>query len=345
MLSAIGSFASSLLGARISSQNAQKVNEQNERNLERQNAFNLAMWKRQNEYNLPKNQVERLKDAGINPALALSNISTGMAESMPSVAPQGAVGHNAGDIVANSFGGAIDAYVQGQQAKNLRAQEALTKAEVAKTLSENKHIDSRAKAEVDKAVSETAKNLAQTDTEKFNLSYLKSASPDMLRSLQEDINYKIAQTDVARTVQSLNLDVLKSVRPLERQKLQAEIGNIIQNTHYLVLNGRVAVEQANSLIQSVAESKIRAMGIDINNKQVQAMFAPTLRNLNAQTQMYGSQARNTDKRTDYMGQENARGWISTVGGFARDIGIAVGSVGDVAKSAFAKPLSPIGFRQ
>lgn len=38
-----------------------------------QNAYNTQMWERTNEYNTPVNQVKRLKDAGINPALSESS--------------------------------------------------------------------------------------------------------------------------------------------------------------------------------------------------------------------------------------------------------------------------------
>lgn len=47
------------------------------------NNFNLAMWNRQNEYNTPQMQMQRLKDAGLNPALMYSQGNTGNAQSSP----------------------------------------------------------------------------------------------------------------------------------------------------------------------------------------------------------------------------------------------------------------------
>lgn len=38
--------------------------------------WNLEQWHRENEYNLPKNQLQRLLDAGINPNSAFNNLST-----------------------------------------------------------------------------------------------------------------------------------------------------------------------------------------------------------------------------------------------------------------------------
>ena len=42
-----------------------------------QQEYDYKMWQENNAYNAPSAQVDRLKAAGINPALALSNISTG----------------------------------------------------------------------------------------------------------------------------------------------------------------------------------------------------------------------------------------------------------------------------
>ena len=46
-----------------------------------QKEYDYKMWQENNAYNAPSAQVERLKAAGINPALALSNISTGVSSS------------------------------------------------------------------------------------------------------------------------------------------------------------------------------------------------------------------------------------------------------------------------
>ena len=46
-----------------------------------QKEYDYKMWQENNAYNTPEAQVQRLKDAGINPALALGNISTGESSS------------------------------------------------------------------------------------------------------------------------------------------------------------------------------------------------------------------------------------------------------------------------
>lgn len=64
--STAGNITGGLLGAR-------KNYKYTKRLQDAQNAYNTQMWNRTNEYNLPVNQVQRLKDAGFNPALLEGN--------------------------------------------------------------------------------------------------------------------------------------------------------------------------------------------------------------------------------------------------------------------------------
>lgn len=68
---------------------ARMNNEQQYKIFREQNAFNLDMWNKNNEYNLPENQVARLRAAGINPAAVFGNGSTTPASQIQSAtAPQ-----------------------------------------------------------------------------------------------------------------------------------------------------------------------------------------------------------------------------------------------------------------
>lgn len=59
-------------------------NRSNRKLAEMQNRWNLEQWYRENEYNLPKNQLQRYKDAGINPLLAVAGIEPGNAPQLQS---------------------------------------------------------------------------------------------------------------------------------------------------------------------------------------------------------------------------------------------------------------------
>lgn len=61
---------------------AQMNNEYNERQLDKQIQTQWDMWNAENEYNDPSAQMQRYRDAGINPYMATGQISSGTASSM-----------------------------------------------------------------------------------------------------------------------------------------------------------------------------------------------------------------------------------------------------------------------
>lgn len=71
------SAGSGLLGSLISGAYNRKRQEQSQKWAE-------DMWNKQNEYNLPINQVQRLKEAGINPNLAFGSAASAMGTNVPS---------------------------------------------------------------------------------------------------------------------------------------------------------------------------------------------------------------------------------------------------------------------
>lgn len=82
----------SMAKSRSNARNAQKTNQtnidinaatnaNNLRLAREQNEWNLAQWNRENNYNLPVNQVGRYRQAGINPYMAMNQITNGNAAS------------------------------------------------------------------------------------------------------------------------------------------------------------------------------------------------------------------------------------------------------------------------
>lgn len=95
-----------------------------------QNQYQMSNWNAQfdkiNEYNSPMNQINRMKDAGINVNSALGNGITGASASsagMGSVAP-GAVGANVGNVdlsAGDPVGKGLSGYLLGTQIKAIEA--------------------------------------------------------------------------------------------------------------------------------------------------------------------------------------------------------------------------------
>ena len=73
LITTAGNYAMNAATNQTNLQIQRETNQSNRALAEMQNQWNLDMWNRQNEYNDPSAQVERLKAAGINPALAYSN--------------------------------------------------------------------------------------------------------------------------------------------------------------------------------------------------------------------------------------------------------------------------------
>lgn len=67
LLSAGASVANTLITNNFNKKEAEKQREWNEEMMDKQNEWSLNMWNKTNEYNTPEAQVQRLRDAGLNP--------------------------------------------------------------------------------------------------------------------------------------------------------------------------------------------------------------------------------------------------------------------------------------
>lgn len=84
--SILGGGLSGLFGSSAASKSVQAQREANATNLQiarETNEANRNLWREQSEYNTPVNQMARFRAAGINPYLAVSQITGGNAETAP----------------------------------------------------------------------------------------------------------------------------------------------------------------------------------------------------------------------------------------------------------------------
>lgn len=128
----------SLLGSLLGFGSQERTNKANMKLAEYQYSKALEMWNRQNEYNLPKNQISRLTDAGLNPNLVYGNGTVQGLTSAP--APQ----YHAPTLQAyTNFGslGAEQAVTTYMQAKQTDAVVKKTNAEADRILKEMPLID------------------------------------------------------------------------------------------------------------------------------------------------------------------------------------------------------------
>lgn len=135
---AISSGANNLSGTLLGYASQKDTNKANLKLAEYQYSKALEMWNRQNEYNLPKNQISRLTEAGLNPNLVYGNGTVQGLTSAP--APQ----YHAPTLQAyNNFGslGADQAITTYMQLKQSDAAINKTNAEAMRILKELPLID------------------------------------------------------------------------------------------------------------------------------------------------------------------------------------------------------------
>lgn len=83
IMSVGGNLAGSLIGGAFSLGGMALQRKYNKEMAELQNQYNIDMWNRQNEYNHPTQQMNRLKEAGLNPNLMYGQGNVGNASSAP----------------------------------------------------------------------------------------------------------------------------------------------------------------------------------------------------------------------------------------------------------------------
>lgn len=154
VLSTIASVIGTGINNYINKERSDDVNRQNKELLQLQNSFNVSQTNAANAYNHPMMQMKRLKEAGINPALAFTNgvsgnnMSPASASSTPTMqqAPY-----------SSPLSQLQDAMLKDQQLKNMEQERQLTGATTKATY---KNIDL-----TDKTMMQIDKNMQFTDSQ------------------------------------------------------------------------------------------------------------------------------------------------------------------------------------
>lgn len=155
LLAAGASLAGQVMTNQQNSANTAATNRMNYRIFQEQNQYNLEQWQRNNEYNTPKNQRLRYEEAGINPYLALSNITPGMSQASTSAsanAMQAPQISNPVEPAVNAYNSSMAQYIANKNAdtaiKTAEAEIANKNADTATKLITNNNLDAKFKAEI-----------------------------------------------------------------------------------------------------------------------------------------------------------------------------------------------------
>lgn len=290
------------------------------------NEFNLNMWNKQNEYNTPEQQVRRLEAAGINPALAMSNINTGMAEKVTSVQAAPAAGAHVENSLAHLGAGIsaagrdiVDAELTGSR---IKSQNALDNAKAAGVLKENQWIDKEAQARLAKMAQE---NLESVSREQLNMAQ-KHRTEKLTewdeKEYAQRINESISReklNDADRFLKEFDLHHLK---PWQVKQLQADVARTNAATKLLWEQGKLTRQQCIESQSRVLVNKMQAMKIGVDAKAVSRqsmiMFERGMleneylaKTQDARIKQEQEKARGMEQRNDTYYVDKAFDWIST----------------------------------
>lgn len=182
-----------------------------------QNKFNLDMWNRQNVYNDPKNQMARLKSAGLNPNLVYG--SGGVSGNTTSNAPQQ-------EQVKTNF---REAGMQTLQAQLMRQQAAVMQQDIKKSEAQ----EALYLASIPKVNSEVAKNQAQTSATIANEVYTKlMADTKRIEQKFTDVQQqnKVEEQQLNNAMKRIDLANLDKKYKTFFENLLAQTQNIRSNT-------------------------------------------------------------------------------------------------------------------
>lgn len=229
---------------------AEKQRQWSEKMYNEQNAWNYEMWQKQNEYNSPEAQVQRMRDAGLNP-LYFGLDGTGNAASIQAAQPLSYERAKA-DNQINPFGTGLAA---AQELANVQ----LTQAQASKTKSETKMIDAKLPYEVESLKTQVRQSKLDADAQEIINKYLDQ---------QQDAELRVKESTIAandKTVEKAAAEIEK----MDYEKTTMYIGWLETQERILTLQKNrdltdKQMEELSSLIsKNYAEAK--KIGLDVSN--------------------------------------------------------------------------------
>lgn len=249
LISAGGSLLGNLFG--FGSQAA--TNKAQMKLAEYQYEKNLEMWNRQNEYNLPANQRQRLLDAGLNPALMYgSGHVTNTAGDAPAYdAPHLGAYTNFGDLGAS---GSINAYLAAS--KNVAEIDNIEEDTHVKVW--NQQLIQMQRYQVIKSIAETELRIAQTEVEKKFWEDVAKSNADKLKREVENLEKQGEYIDANTRGANANAELTEENAETVRQSRPGIIANIAKEGILLDKQAIAAVAAANASNASADASRATA---------------------------------------------------------------------------------------
>lgn len=279
--SAVNNFNQALLGSaqmiaasNTSHEDRKLIREQNE--ISRQ--WNEKVWHMQNEYNLPKNQLARLVDSGLNPALMYGDVTSGLAQSVNG--SYGAASTNPSQLpnaIANVQNSMIARENFQVQMDNVRASTDLMRSQAAK----NSADADLARANVIKGQRDSYSQFYQNQ---LNFRRFVDIEKPQFEKYSQQVDASIDEIRHKIT----NLDADTKMKGEEFRKIGVDINNSILITTQQIKNMKKQCEVMNSEIfsnmesaktQKVQRSYLKSLGAfyDANTDKIKKLTNPEVK--------------------------------------------------------------------
>lgn len=279
--SAVNTFNQAVLGSaqmiaagKSSKADRKLVREQNE--LSRN--WNEKVWQMQNEYNLPKNQLARLVDSGLNPALMYGDVTSGLAQSVNS--SYGAASTNPSQLpnaIANVQNSMIARENFQVQMDNVRASTDLMRSQAAK----NSADADLARSNVIKGQRDSYSQFYQNqlnfrrfvEIEKPKFDKYSQQVDSSIEQIRHIISNLDADTNVkGETARQIGVDINNSVL-ITTQKLQ----NMKKELE--VMNSQIIDNLESAKTQKVQRSYLKSLGAfyDANTDKIKKLTNPEVK--------------------------------------------------------------------
>lgn len=242
-----------------------KNREFQERENEKNRQFAVQQWNAQNEYNLPVNQMSRLRDAGINPHLAYSQ-GQPMNSSNAPASPSGVGSLPAGEAPKFNLGELYQTLLTKSQIKNMDA-------DTAKKEAEKREVEAR-----------TENTSTDTEIKKVELNHKDReimAKINVDEQQVEESKSRIESSEIANRKMEQEIENLKSQKNMTDQQVEnlkktiylitAQIENTNADTR--LKNAQMETEL---LRKGNVEADTRLKNAQVTGQNIQNMFSPAL---------------------------------------------------------------------
>ncbi len=267
--------ASSLLGGITSAISQNSANHTNIKLAQMSNDFQREMYEkqvadewRQIEYNTPVNQVNRLKQAGLNPNLMMNGGSAGNASGSVTTGGNPATAHvdptigpSASQLLSQASEQLFDFLLQKKQVDKLGAE------------TQGLQIDNQYKVQeilsrINNMKADTFSKDAKRQLDEMNTKYLRGNYDNFIKQQQANIAFTEQQTALLHSQQILT-DFQANLSEKELKvfddKLQADLSLKAAQAYQAYANGNMSYAQAKLAISNAVESAARTSGIRIDN--------------------------------------------------------------------------------